>query len=181
MECTGAVAGATEAWLSRRLHDFERLAAAATTSGMATAVRRFETPPGKQVQVDWGHLGYLETGGERCRVWGFTITLGYSRRMWAQAALDQKLGTLLRMHEAAFRECEACLHVRRTLAGLLRVLCRLPPWIVPTDSAACGGARAGPRISTAAPGRRGLWSHGPSQDPGQGEITLRRLARDVRA
>jgi len=24
--------------------------------------------------------------------------------VWAQAALDQKLGTLLRMHEAAFRE-----------------------------------------------------------------------------
>lgn len=70
----------------------------------ATAVRRFETPPGKQAQVDWGHLGYLENGGERCQVWGFTITLGYSRRLWAQAALDQKLGTLLRMHEAAFRE-----------------------------------------------------------------------------
>ena len=50
-------------------------------AGMATAVRRFETPPGKQAQVDWGHLGYLETGGEQCRVWGFTITLGYSRRM----------------------------------------------------------------------------------------------------
>lgn len=73
-------------------------------AGMVAAVRRFETPPGKQAQVDWGHLGYLETGGEQCRVWGFTITLGYSRRMWAQAALDQKLGTLLRMHEAAFRE-----------------------------------------------------------------------------
>ena len=69
-------------------------------AGMATAVRRFETPPGKQAQVDWGHLGYLETGGEQRQVWG----LGYSRRMWAQAALDQKLGTLLRMHEAAFRE-----------------------------------------------------------------------------
>ena len=74
------------------------------TAGMATAVRRFETPPGKQAQVDWGHLGYLETGGEQRQVWGFAITLGYSRRMWAQAALDQKLGTLLRMHEAAFRE-----------------------------------------------------------------------------
>jgi transposase len=73
-------------------------------AGMATAVRRFETPPGKQAQVDWGHLGYLETGGEQCRVWGFTITLGYSRRMWAQAATDQKLGTLLWMHEAAFRD-----------------------------------------------------------------------------
>src|SRR5207302_10155747 len=61
-------------------------------AGMATAVRRFETPPGKQAQVDWGHLGYLETGGEQRQVWGFAITLGYSRRMWAQGTLDQKLG-----------------------------------------------------------------------------------------
>jgi transposase len=68
------------------------------------AVRRFETPPGKQAQVDWGHLGDLEMDGEWRRIWGFAITLGYSRRMWAQAALDQKLGTLLRMHEAAFQE-----------------------------------------------------------------------------
>jgi transposase len=42
-------------------------------AGMATAVLRFETPPGRQAQVDWGHLGYLETGGEQSRVWGFTI------------------------------------------------------------------------------------------------------------
>ena len=28
------------------------------------AVRRFETPPGKQAQVDWGHLGTVEINGE---------------------------------------------------------------------------------------------------------------------
>src|SRR5271157_5548409 len=55
-------------------------------AGRATAVRRFETPPGKQAQVDWGHLGYLETDGEKRQVWGFAITLGYSRRIWAEAA-----------------------------------------------------------------------------------------------
>jgi hypothetical protein len=38
-------------------------------SAVATAVRRFETPPGKQAQVDWGHLGYLEAGDEESRVW----------------------------------------------------------------------------------------------------------------
>ena len=70
----------------------------------ASAVRRFETPPGKQAQVDWGHLGYLDLDGRSHQVWGFTITLGYSRRLWSQAALDQKLGTLLRMHEAAFQD-----------------------------------------------------------------------------
>jgi transposase len=68
------------------------------------AVRRFETPPGKQAQVDWGHLGTLETDGREQKLWGFVFTLGYSRMMMAEAALDQKLGTLLRMHEEAFRQ-----------------------------------------------------------------------------
>lgn len=68
------------------------------------AVRRFETPPGKQAQVDWGHLGTLTEGGEAHAMWGFTMTLGYSRRMMAEAATNQKLGTLLRMHERAFQD-----------------------------------------------------------------------------
>lgn len=67
------------------------------------AVRRFETPPGKQAQVDWGHLGSLSEDGSERSMWGFTITLGYSRMMMAEAATDQTLGTLLRMHESAFR------------------------------------------------------------------------------
>jgi transposase len=70
----------------------------------AIAVRRFETAPGKQARVDWGHLGSLGTGGKDQQLWGFAITLGYSRRMMAEAATDQKLGTLLRMHERAFQE-----------------------------------------------------------------------------
>jgi transposase len=73
-------------------------------AGSATAVRRFETPPGRQAQVDWGHLGYLDTKTGQRMVWGFAITMGYSRRLWAEAALDQKLGTLLCMHESAFCE-----------------------------------------------------------------------------
>jgi transposase len=68
------------------------------------AVRRFETSPGKQAQVDWGHLGSLTEGGQEHALWGFAMTLGYSRRMMAEAATNQKLGTLLRMHETAFEE-----------------------------------------------------------------------------
>ncbi|MDO9080917.1 MAG: IS21 family transposase [Desulfuromonadales bacterium] len=68
------------------------------------AVRRFETPPGRQGQVDWGHLGWLTMAGQERKLWGFTLTLGYSRMLMAEAALDQKLGTLLRMHEEAFRQ-----------------------------------------------------------------------------
>ena len=73
-------------------------------SARMVAVRRYETPAGKQAQVDWGHLGSLAEDGEDRMLWGFVITLGYSRRMMAEAATDQKLGTLLRMHESAFRQ-----------------------------------------------------------------------------
>ncbi|MBA3916358.1 MAG: IS21 family transposase [Acidobacteriales bacterium] len=75
-------------------------------SAGAMAVRRFETPPGKQAQVDWGHLGGLLEDGKERQLWAFTMTLGYSRRMLAEAATDQKLGTLLKMHEAAFQQWE---------------------------------------------------------------------------
>ena len=73
-------------------------------SAQTAAVRRFETPAGKQAQVDWGHLGSIDIQGEEQKLWGFSFTLGYSRTMMAEAALDQKLGTLLRMHEEAFRQ-----------------------------------------------------------------------------
>jgi transposase len=73
-------------------------------SAQVVAVRRFETPPGRQAQVDWGHLGSLEVNGAERQLWGFTFTLGHSRMMMAAAALNQKLGTLLRMHEDAFHQ-----------------------------------------------------------------------------
>jgi transposase len=73
-------------------------------SARVVAVRRFETAPGKQAQVDWGHLGSLTENGKRQPLWGFAMTLGYSRRMMAQAATDTRLGTLLRMHELAFEQ-----------------------------------------------------------------------------
>jgi len=71
---------------------------------LSSAVQRFETSAGKQAQVDWGHLGTLSDGDSERKLWGFTMTLGYSRRLFAAAATDQKSGTLLRMHEAAFYE-----------------------------------------------------------------------------
>ena len=67
------------------------------------AVRRFETPPGHQAQVDWGDLGTLQhTDGSKQRLYGFVFTLGQSRALFADVALDQSLPTLLAMHEAAF-------------------------------------------------------------------------------
>lgn len=73
-------------------------------AAQTVAVRRFETPPGRQGQVDWGHLGSLQDEGVRSPLWGFVFTLGHSRALMAEAATDQRLGTLLRMHEEAFRQ-----------------------------------------------------------------------------
>ena len=67
------------------------------------AVRRFETPPGQQAQVDWGDLGTVDDGsGQRTRLSLFAMTLGHSRALFTEVALDQKLATFLRLHEAAF-------------------------------------------------------------------------------
>jgi transposase len=74
------------------------------SAAQVAAVRQFETPPGRQAQVDWGHLGSLEVDGGERQMWGFTFTLGQSRAMMAESALEQRLGTLLRMHEEAFRQ-----------------------------------------------------------------------------
>ena len=69
------------------------------------AVRRFETPPGHQAQVDWGDLGDC-TGADEAKksISAFVLTLGNSRAMFSDVTTDQKLPTLLRMHERAFAE-----------------------------------------------------------------------------
>lgn len=68
------------------------------------AVRRFETPPGHQAQVDWGEIGFLETPEGRKRLYCFVFTLGHSRALFADVATDTRTATLMRMHEAAFQE-----------------------------------------------------------------------------
>jgi transposase len=67
------------------------------------AVRRFETPSGKEAQVDWGHLGTLHWEGQERMLWAFTCMMGYNRRMMAEVTVNQKIGTLLQMHEESFR------------------------------------------------------------------------------
>ncbi len=67
------------------------------------AVRRFETPPARQAQVDWADLGDItDPDGTKHKLNGFVMTLGYSRATFLDIATDQKLPAFLRMHEAAF-------------------------------------------------------------------------------
>jgi transposase len=66
--------------------------------------RRFETPPGRQAQVDFAFFKTQftdEPGAERI-VWLFSLVLGHSRMMWARFVAQQDLATVLRCHVAAF-------------------------------------------------------------------------------
>jgi len=68
------------------------------------AVRRFETAPGHQAQVDWGSVGYVENEEEKRALSAFVMTLGCSRAMFAGITEDETLPRFLRMHEEAFQE-----------------------------------------------------------------------------
>ena len=65
---------------------------------------RFETPAGRQAQVDFAHfmVEFTEQPGVQHRVWLFAIVLGHSRYLWGQYVLHQDLGTVLRCHMLAF-------------------------------------------------------------------------------
>jgi transposase len=65
---------------------------------------RFETPPGRQAQVDFAQFRTVftdEPGVERV-VWLFSLVLGHSRMLWGRFVPHQDMQTLLRCHAAAF-------------------------------------------------------------------------------
>jgi len=55
----------------------------------ALARVRFETPPGRQLQADFGQC-MVRIGGERVRVHLVVLTLGYSRRLLVRAFRSEK-------------------------------------------------------------------------------------------
>ena len=66
--------------------------------------RRFETPPGRQAQVDFAHFKAVfddEPGRVRA-VWLFSLVLSHSRWLWGRFCMSQNLQTVLRCHVAAF-------------------------------------------------------------------------------
>jgi transposase len=60
-------------------------------------VVRFETEPGRQVQVDWA---VVRRGADPLSV--FVAVLGHSRAAYAEFVTDERLETLMACHEAAF-------------------------------------------------------------------------------
>lgn len=63
---------------------------------------RFETPPGRQLQIDFGST-WMSIGGEMVRVFLFVATLGYSRRGYVAAFRHERQGAWFDGLEGAFR------------------------------------------------------------------------------
>jgi len=69
----------------------------------AQASVRFETEPGEQGQVDWGHFGLIEHQGRKQHLYGFVMTLGWSRMMYLEFTVSMEANWFLRCHLHAFR------------------------------------------------------------------------------
>ena len=67
----------------------------------ARATLRFETPPGHQLQIDFGET-WVTVGGERLRLYLFVATLGYSRRLFVRAFRHERQSVWFDGIEAAF-------------------------------------------------------------------------------
>lgn len=66
--------------------------------------RRFETPPGKQAQVDFAEftVEFTDEPGVTRKVWLFSMVLGHSRWLWGRFVASQNLQSVMRCHIAAF-------------------------------------------------------------------------------
>lgn len=67
------------------------------------SVVRFETPPGRQAQVDWAHLGRHELSGVVTPLYLFVMVLGYSRAIYAEVVTRTDVEVFLALHVHAFR------------------------------------------------------------------------------
>src|SRR5215217_4344654 len=67
----------------------------------ALATVRFETPPGRQLQIDFGER-WVALGAERVRVHLFVATLGYSRRVYVRAFRHERQSAWFEGIEGAF-------------------------------------------------------------------------------
>ena len=87
----------------------------AAASVAALTQRRFETGPGEQAQVDWGQLT-VRLSGVATKIHVLVMTLGYSRRAYAEGFLHERMPNLLAAHENAFAHfggrCETLLYDR---------------------------------------------------------------------
>ncbi|MBL8721481.1 MAG: IS21 family transposase [Myxococcales bacterium] len=66
------------------------------------AFLRIEVDPGEQAQVDWGSFGQLRIGGTQRPLSCFVMVLSWSRALFLDFSLDQRMETFCAMHRRAF-------------------------------------------------------------------------------
>lgn len=66
------------------------------------ATVRYETPPGKQAQMDWGYVGKYEVDGQLKDVYAFVMVLSYSRMKYIEFTTSMDLENLMKCHMNAF-------------------------------------------------------------------------------
>jgi len=66
------------------------------------AYLRVEVEPGEQAQVDWGSFGHLRVGATQRPLSVFVMVLSWSRSLFLDFSLDQRMETFCRMHQRAF-------------------------------------------------------------------------------
>ena len=94
---------------------------------------RFETPPGKQSQVDWAYCGRLpDPAGHLLPVYVFVQVLGFSRMLYVEFTSSMKLPVLMRCHLNAFDFLGGC--TREILYDNMKQIrlspTELHPWFV---------------------------------------------------
>jgi transposase len=83
-------------------------------------LRRFETPPGQQSQIDWG-TATVPFRQQRRVVHVFVLTLGFSRRSYYHICPNETLPQFLDAHERAFEYFGG--HTREHLYDRPRTVC----------------------------------------------------------
>src|SRR4029453_16960287 len=66
------------------------------------ATVRFETKPGEQAQVDFGHFSFLMPDGQRHWYWGFVMVLAWSRLLYVEFIRRADVTSFIRCHLNAF-------------------------------------------------------------------------------
>lgn len=79
-----------------------RYVAKVRTPRARKAYLRVEVGPCEQAQVDWGSFGVIRVAETQRPLSCFAMVLSYSRALYLDFALDQRMDTFLRMHERAF-------------------------------------------------------------------------------
>lgn len=67
-------------------------------------IKRIETAPGEQAQVDWGHFGELTINGKREKISLFSYILSHSRMLYMEFTARQNQATLQACHIRAFEK-----------------------------------------------------------------------------